>query len=160
MWRRARRRSGSAPRCRTSSRGSHLICLELRTVYKLMDELIRQSFGSNESLWNPKCFDRLYTIREGAKVMALCTLQKWGDKWILGDLCVAEKRKGLGTQLVNKVLSKVKEPIWVDANEESNGIFAKDPRWQRTDEAPWEPSGTAWLFSLLNLNDETPSKGC
>jgi len=78
--------------------------------------------------------------------MALCTLQRWGDRWILGDLCVAEKRRGLGTQLVNKVLSKVKEPIWVDANAESNGIFAKDPRWRRTAEAPWKPSGTAWLL--------------
>jgi hypothetical protein len=112
-----------------------------------MDELIRQNFGPDESLWNPKCFDRLYTIREGAKVMALCTLQKWGrDRWILGDLCVAEKRKGLGTKLVNKVLAKVKEPIWVDANEESNGIFLKDPRWRRTYDGPWKPSGTAWLL--------------
>ena len=112
-----------------------------------MDELVAQNFGPGESLWNPKCFDRLYTIREGAKVMALCTLQKWGrDKWILGDLCVAEKRKGLATQLVNKVLSKVKEPIWVDANEESNGIFAKDTRWRRTCENPWEPTGTAWVL--------------
>jgi len=78
--------------------------------------------------------------------MALCTLQKWGNKWILGDLCVAEKRRGLGTQLVNKVLAKVKEPVWVDANTESNGIFAKDPRWRRTDEGPWVPSGTAWVL--------------
>ena len=119
-----------------------------------MDELIRQNFGPNESLWNPKCFDRLYTIREGAKVMALCTLQKWNGGWILGDLCVAEKRKGLGTQLVNKVLTKVKEPIWVDANEESNGIFAKDSRWHRTKEGPWLPSGTAWIFSKMLINEE------
>jgi hypothetical protein len=111
-----------------------------------MDELLAQNFGPGESLWNPKWFDRLYTIREGAKVMALCTLQKWGDRWILGDLCVAEKRRGLGTQLVNKVLAKVKEPVWADANAESNGIFAKDPRWRQTDEGPWEPSGTAWSF--------------
>ena len=120
------------------------------TVCKVMDELIRQNFGEGESIWNPKCFDRLYTIREGSKVMALCTLQKWGDRWILGDLCVAEKRKGLATQLVNKVLSKVKEPIWVDANEESNGIFAKDTRWRRTCENPWEPSGTAWVLETVN----------
>lgn len=110
-----------------------------------MDELIHQNFGEGESLWNPKCFDRIYTIREGAKVMALCTLQKWNDGWILGDLCVAEKRRGLATQLVNKVLTKVKEPIWVDANEESNGIFAKDSRWHRTDECPWKPTGTVWF---------------
>jgi hypothetical protein len=117
-----------------------------------MDELIALNFGPGESLWNPKCFDRLYTIREGAKVMALCTLQKWGrDGWILGDLCVAEKRKGLGTQLVNKVLSKVKEPIWVDANEESNGIFTKDPRWRRTKEGPWVPTGTAWVLETQRV---------
>ncbi|BAT22547.1 hypothetical protein [Yellowstone lake phycodnavirus 3] len=111
-----------------------------------MNELITKNFGPGESIWNPKCFDRLYTIREGTKVMAVCTLQRWGSKWILGDLCVAEKRKGLATRLVNKVIAKVKEPIWVDANEESNGIFLKDPRWRRTDEAPWQPSGTAWLL--------------
>ena len=116
-----------------------------------MDKLIRQNFGPGESLWNPKGFDRIYTIREGAKVMALCTLQKWGNKWILGDLCVVEKRRGLATQLVNKVISKVKEPIWVDANEESNGIFAKDPRWRRTDEGPWAPSGTAWMLIVARI---------
>jgi len=111
-----------------------------------IDELIRQNFGEGESLWNPKCFDRLYTIREGSKVMAVCTLQKWDGGWILGDLCVAEKRRGLATQLVNKVISKLKEFIWTDANEESNGVFAKDQRWTRTAEGPWEPSGTAWLL--------------
>ena len=116
-----------------------------------IDELTARNFGPGESLWNPKCFDRLYTIREGAKVVALCTLQKWGDKWILGDLCVAEKRRGLGTRLVNKVLAKVKEPVWVDANAESNGIFAKDPRWRRTDDGPWTPSGTAWLLEPVNI---------
>ena len=116
-----------------------------------MDELIRQNFGVGESIWNPKCFDRLYTIREGSKVMALCTLQRWGDKWILGDLCVAEKRKGLATQLVNKVISKVKESIWVDANEESNGIFAKDNRWRRTADGPWAPSGTAWVLETVSV---------
>ena len=110
-----------------------------------MDELIRQNFGEGESLWNPKCFDRLYTIREGSKIMALCTLQRWGSKWILGDLCVAEKRRGLATQLVNKVLTKVKEPIWVDANAESTGIFAKDHRWLRTDEGPWKSSGVTFI---------------
>jgi hypothetical protein len=111
-----------------------------------MDELISKNFGIGESIWNPKCFDRLYTLRENGQVVAVCTLQRWHGGWILGDLCVAEKRKGLATQLVNKVISKVKEPIWVDANEESNGIFAKDPRWRRTDDAPWQPSGTAWLL--------------
>jgi len=116
-----------------------------------VDELVAQNFGPGESLWNPKCFDRLYTIREGARVMALCTLQRWGDRWILGDLCVAEKRRGLGTQLVNKVLAKVKEPVWVDANAESNGIFAKDPRWRRTDDAPWQPSGTAWVLETRGV---------
>ena len=121
------------------------LILKFSAPVKNMDELIRQNFGPGESLWNPKCFDRLYTLREGSKVLALCTLQKWGrDGWILGDLCVAEKRKGLATRLVNKVLSKVKEPIWVDANEESNGIFAKDPRWTRARQNPWAPSGTAW----------------
>ena len=115
-----------------------------------MDERICKNCGQGESLWNPKCFDRLYTIRDGAKVMALCTLQKWGNKWILGDLCVAEKRRGLATQLVNKVLTKVKEPIWVDANEESNGIFFKDTRWRRTDEGPWKPMGTAWVLEPVH----------
>lgn len=117
-----------------------------------VDELVARNFGEGESLWNPKCFDRLYTIREGVRVMALCTLQRWGSNWILGDLCVAEKRKGLGTQLVNKVLEKVKEPIWVDANAESAGIFAKDPRWRRTDEGPWNPSGTAFTSALQSTH--------
>ena len=126
--------------------------LKFSAPVKNMDELIRQNFGPGESLWNPKCFDRLYTLREGSKVLALCTLQKWGrDGWILGDLCVAEKRKGLATRLVNKVLSKVKEPIWVDANEESNGIFAKDPRWHRTNEGPWEPTGTSFVASRQEI---------
>ena len=114
-----------------------------------IDELVRQNFGPGESIWNPKCFDRLYTIREGSNVMAVCTLQKWGDGWILGDLCVAEKRRGLATRLVNKVISKVKESIWLDANEESNGIFAKDPRWRRTDEGPWKPTGAAWVLNHI-----------
>ena len=144
MSRRARRPSVSAPECPASSRGSHSSYIET------VDELVRQNFGPGESIWNPKCFDRLYTIREGSKVVALCTLQKWGDRWILGDLCVAEKRRGLGTRLVNKVISKVKEPIWVDANAESHGIFAKDPRWRRTAEAPWHPSGTAWLLETTS----------
>lgn len=117
-----------------------------------MDELIQQNFGYSESIWNPKCFDRIYTIREGAKVMAVCTLQKWGNRWILGDLCVSEKHKGLATQLVNKVISKVKEPIWVDANEESNGIFKKDIRWQRTDDAPWKPVGTTWISNPVTYS--------
>ena len=150
MWRRAKKRTRFVLRCRASSHGNRLICIEASHVCKVMDELVARNFGPGESLWNPKCFDRLYTIREGPKVMALCTLQKWGDRWILGDLCVAEKRRGLATQLVNKVLSKVKEPIWVDANEESNGIFAKDPRWRRTCENPWEPSGTAWVLETVN----------
>ena len=110
-----------------------------------MNELISKNFGPSENIWNPKCFDRLYSLREGSKVLAVCTLQRWGDRWILGDLCVAEKRRGLATQLVNKVLTKVKQPIWVDANEESNGIFEKDPRWRRTNEGPWSPSGKAWI---------------
>lgn len=145
MSRRARRLSVSAPECPASSHGSH------SSYTETVNELIRQNFGPGESLWNPKCFDRLYTIREGSKVVALCTLQRWDDRWILGDLCVAEKRRGLGTQLVNKVLSKVKEPIWVDANAESNGIFAKDPRWRRTDDGPWVPSGTAWLLETRGV---------
>jgi len=144
MSRRARRLSASAQVCPASSRGSH------SSYTETVDELVRQNFGPGESLWNPKCFDRLYTIREGSRVMALCTLQRWDDRWILGDLCVAEKRRGLGTRLVNKVLEKVKEPIWVDANAESNGIFAKDPRWRRTAEAPWKPSGTAWLLETTS----------
>ena len=78
---------------------------------------------------------------------ALCTLQKWGKGWILGDLCVAEKRKGLGTQLVNKVLTKVREPIWADANELSNGIFEKDQRWTLAKEYPWETKGTWWTIN-------------
>ena len=146
MWRRARKLSESAESFQALSRGNHSSYLEQTPVCKVMDELISKNFGIGESIWNPKCFDRLYTIREGSKVMAVCTLQRWGNKWILGDLCVAEKRKGLATQLVNKVLSKVKEPIWVDANEQSNGIFAKDPRWQQTSEGPWTPKGEAWIF--------------
>lgn len=128
--------SGSATKRQASSHGSH---------FKQIDDLIAQNFGAGESIWDNKCFDRLYTLREGSRVTAVCTLQRWDDKWILGDLCVAEKHKGLATQLVNKVLSKVKEPVWADANAESNGIFAKDPRWRRTDDAPWEPTGTAWV---------------
>ena len=111
-----------------------------------INKLIRQNFGEGEDLWEPKCFDLIYTIREGSKVMAVCTLQKWGKGWILGDLCVAEKRKGLATQLVNKVISILKEFIWADANEESNGVFTKDPRWSRTAKGPWEATGTAWLL--------------
>lgn len=130
------KQSGSATKCRDFSHGSH---------FNQIDNLVIQNFGVGESIWDNKCFDRLYTLREGSRVTAVCTLQRWGDKWILGDLCVAEKRKGLATQLVNKVISKVKEPVWVDANSESTGIFAKDPRWRRTTEAPWEPIGTVWV---------------
>jgi hypothetical protein len=80
--------------------------------------------------------------------MAVCTLQKWGGKWILGDLCVAEKRQGLATRLVAKVLDKVHEPIWVDANESSVGIFEKNPAWRPTDDGPWPPSGRTFVSGI------------
>lgn len=115
-----------------------------------MDAIVRQNFGEDESLWNPKCFDRLYSLRDGSQIVAICTLQKWSGGWILGDLCVSEKRKGYATRLVNKVIQKVRsEPIWVDANEQSRGIFEKDSRWHKTNIGPWKPTGTS--FSTHHL---------
>ena len=112
-----------------------------------MDDLVRQNFGESESLWNPKCFDRLYSLREGSQIVAVCTLQKWSGGWILGDLCVFEKRKGHATRLVNKVIQKVRgDTLWVDTNEQSRGIFEKDPRWQRTNTGPWKPTGVSFVY--------------
>jgi hypothetical protein len=112
-----------------------------------VDALIALNFGDGESLWNPKCFDKLYTL--GEPICAVCTLQKWDGGWILGDVCVSEKRKGYGTRVVDLALSNVKGPIWADANAGSAGIFEKDIRWRKATHLqvpPWEASGV-WYVS-------------
>ena len=115
-----------------------------------VDALIALNFGPGESLWNPKVFDLLFLI--GHPLCAVCTLQKWGKSWILGDLCVGEKRKGYGTQVVELALSKVHGRVWADANAESAGVFQKDPRWRkatRSQKPPWKAMGV-WYATTNN----------
>jgi hypothetical protein len=108
-----------------------------------IDALIALNFGEGESLWSPKVFDLLFLI--GTPLCAVCTLQKWDKGWILGDVCVSEKRKGYGTQVIDLALSKVQGRVWADANAASAGIFHKDPRWRKTTRGPWDATGVWYV---------------
>lgn len=125
--------------------------MELRLVERKsskIDKLIRQNFGPYEDLWNPRYFDMLFRLsrRGSTDPLAVCTLQ-WAPKgyWILGDLCVSEQRKGYATELVERLMTVMNKPVWVDANEFSSKIFEKDPRFKETTEGPWKPEGRAFI---------------
>jgi len=125
--------------------------MELRVVErrsKKIDELVRQNFGPDEDLWNPRYFDFLFKLTEkgSSDPLAICTLQWTPDYWILGDLCAKHKGMGYGTQIVNLV-TKVTAPlpVWVDANEISSKIFEKNQRFSETTDGPWKPEGKAYI---------------
>jgi hypothetical protein len=126
--------------------------MELRLVERKsskIDKLIRQNFGPHEDLWNPRYFDVLFRLsyQGSTDPLAVCTLQWAQDYWILGDLCVREKRRGFATEIVNRIMDLVNKPIWVDANELSAKIFEKDPRFHETTKGPWKPEGRAFISS-------------
>lgn len=112
-----------------------------------IDELVRQNFGPDEDLWNPKYFDFLFKLTRwnGKDPLAICTLQSAEEYWILGDLCVKEKGMGYGTAIVDLVMKVVNQPVWVDANEISSRIFEKNPLFYETTKAPWKPEGKTYL---------------
>jgi hypothetical protein len=115
---------------------------------KKIDKLIRQNFGPHEDIWNPRHFDELFSLTEDDSTdpLAVCTLQWTENYWILGDLCVAARGCGHGTEIVRRVMQVVKQPVWVDAaNDASAKIFERDPRFKETTEGPWEPTGRAFL---------------
>ena len=58
--------------------------MKLVRVYRqseVIDDLVRKNFGPGESLWSPKCFDRLYKLVDGRKLLGACTLQWSGEYW-------------------------------------------------------------------------------
>jgi hypothetical protein len=114
-----------------------------------IDKLVRQNFGPHEDLWDPKYFDMLFRLshRGSTDPLAVCTLQWTLDYWILGDLCVGQKRQGFATEIVNRIMDVVKGPIWVDANAISSKIFEKDPRFHETTMGPWRPEHRAFMSS-------------
>ena len=114
---------------------------------KKIDELVRQNFGPDEDLWNPKHFDFLFklTHKNSTDPVAICTIQWQGEYWILGDLCVKEKGMGHGTAIVDLVMKALNQPVWVDANEISSRIFEKNPLFYETTKGPWKPEGKAYL---------------
>lgn len=123
--------------------------MKLVRVYRTssrVDELVRENFGPCESLWKPKCFDRLYTLMDGSRLLAVCTLQWSGAYWILGDLCTAEHGKGHGSEIVRRVCSAVSESIWADAtNPISEKIFKKNS-FKISSIKPWDVEGTPLIL--------------
>jgi GNAT superfamily N-acetyltransferase len=111
-----------------------------------VDDLVRANFGPCESLWHPKCFDRLYKLVNGSKLLAVCTLQWSGEYWILGDLCVdpQEHGKGYGSELVRQICSKIKDPIWADATHPMSAKILERNSFSKTTIGPWEPKGQAY----------------
>lgn len=116
-------------------------------MYKQIDSLIQKNFGPNESLWNPKCFDRLFVLLGDQKLLAVCTLQ-WADNgyWILGDLCTAEHGKGYGSLIVQSVCEKIKEPVWSDATHPACEKILLHNGFQRVIHlGPWKPEGMSYF---------------
>jgi hypothetical protein len=123
--------------------------MKLVRVYRTssrVDELVRENFGPCESLWKPKCFDRLYKLVDGHRILAVCTLQWSGAYWILGDLCTAEHGKGHGSEIVRLVCSTVRGSIWADAvNSISEQIFKKNS-FKISSIKPWGVEGVPMML--------------
>jgi hypothetical protein len=122
--------------------------MKLVRVYRQserIDELVRVNFGPDESLWVPKCFDRLYKLTHGPKILAVCTLQ-WADQgyWVLGDLCASEHGKGYGTEIIKQICSKIPEPIWADATHPASSRILERNSFSKTTDGPWAPKGQAY----------------
>lgn len=126
--------------------------MKLERVYrksKKVDKLIRQNFGPDESLWDPKCFDRLYKLVDGQKILAVCTLQ-WAQAdgyWILGDVCSAVHGQGFGSEIVRQVCEKVSESIWADATGPGSERILERNSFRPTTLAPWEPEKKCYILA-------------
>ena len=117
---------------------------------KVIDDLVRENFGPSESLWAPKCFDRLYKLVDGSKLLAVCTLQWSGEYWILGDLCVAigEHGKGYGSKIVERICEQNSEPIWADATSPASARILERNSFRVWDGVyPWRPEGVSYWRS-------------
>ena len=124
--------------------------MKLVRVYRqseVIDDLVRKNFGPGESLWEPKCFDRLYKLVDGRKLLGVCTLQWSGEYWILGDLCTAEHGKGHGSQFVKQICEQVQEPIWADATHPGSERILEKNCFVPVNFGPWEPKGLAFFRS-------------
>lgn len=122
--------------------------MKLVRVYRRsdrIDELVRANFGPGESLWAPKCFDLLYKLVDGSKLLAVCTLQ-WSDEgyWILGDLCTAEHGQGHGSEILKQICSVITDPIWADATHPGSERILERNSFSKTTISPWEPKGQAY----------------
>jgi hypothetical protein len=96
-----------------------------------VDALVRENFGPEEGLWDPLVVDHIFRLDVNGKLAAVCTLQKRSKYWLLGDLCVAEKRKGHGTRIILEVMNLVwlTKPILVRVNSMSEGLIQKTGRF-------------------------------
>lgn len=117
-----------------------------------IDQLIQKNFGSNESLWNPKVFDRLFMLTRGQKLLAVCTLQWSGKYWILGDLCTEEHGKGHGSLIVQRVCERLTQPVWSDATHPACEKILVRNGFQETRIHPWKPEGKAYFKDFTRLN--------
>lgn len=129
--------------------------MKLERVYrksKKVDELIQQNFGPGESLWKPKCFDLLYKLVDGQKILAVCTLQ-WSAEgyWILGDVCSVTHGHGFGSEIIRRVCERTHEPIWADATHPGSGKILERNSFRPTTVQPWKPEGTA-LFRAATMS--------
>ena len=124
--------------------------MKLERVYrksKKVDKLIRQNFGPGESLWDPKCFDLLYKLVDGPKIMAICTLQWSGQGyWILGDICASVHGQGFGSEIVRRVCGSVSEPIWADATGPGSERILERNSFGPTIIEPWKPEGKSYIL--------------
>lgn len=124
--------------------------MELTQVHgfsQQIDKLIRQNFGDNESLWNPKCFDFIFKLVEGSELLGVCTIQ-WCDDgyWILGDVCTSTHGKGHGKTMI-KFLTELlpNDSIWADASTIQSEYILKQNGFRPTCVRPWKPTGISML---------------
>ena len=126
--------------------------MKLVRVYRrsnTIDDLVRKNFGTEESLWNPKCFDRLYKLVDGRKLLGVCTLQWSPDGyWILGDICVYEHGKRYGSEIVKRICEQISEPIWADATHPASERILEQNSFKLTSIKPWPPHGKPYILGI------------
>jgi hypothetical protein len=116
---------------------------------KKVDKLIQKNFGPDESLWDPKCFDFIYKLIDGHKILAVCTLQ-WTDQgyWILGDVCSSVHGQGFGSEIVRQICEQISEPIWADATTPGSIQILERNSFKPTTIQPWDPHGKSYIFNV------------
>jgi hypothetical protein len=122
--------------------------MELRELRRSnqVENLFRENFGPDEDLWSPKCFDVLFGLKDGRRLLGACTLQLAPDGyWILGDVCTAEHGKGHGTELIRQVCIATPGTIWADATcPASEGILTRNG-FRETVVRPWDEVVKAYI---------------